>query len=82
MSEQANGTWWVFDRPLLRDGLFWSGLVLGLALAIGEAFSASFDRWALSGQVVHLGLRVLLGVGIVGVVGGSVRNFRRRLRGT
>lgn len=82
MSEQANGIWWVFDRPVLRDGLFWSGLVLGLILAVAEATSASFGRLALPGQVVGLAIRMLSGIGIVGVVGGSVRNFRRGLRGT
>lgn len=81
MGEQANGTWWAFDRPLLRDGLFWSGLVFGLILAVAEATSASFDRAALPGQVVQLAVRGLFGVGLVGVVGGSVRNFRRGFRG-
>lgn len=82
VSEQANDTWWVFDRPLLRDGLFWSGLVVGLILAIAGAASASFDRSALPGQVVQLAVRGLFGVGLVGVVGGSARNFWRGLRGT
>lgn len=82
MSEQANGTWWVFDRLVLRDGLFWSGLVLGLILAVTEATSTSFGRLALPGQVVQLAIHMLSGIGIVGVVGGSVRNFRRGLRGT
>lgn len=75
-------TSWVFDRPLVCDGLFCGGLTLGLVHAFDATASVPFTQLSLVAQVVELVWRVLVGVLVVGVVGGSVRNFVRGYRGT
>lgn len=75
-------TSWVFDRPLLRDGLFWGGLTLGLMYAFSATTSVPFTQLPVVGQITKLVWRVLVGVLAFGVIGGSVRNFVRGYRGT
>lgn len=82
MGEQQRRTSWVFDSPLLRDGLFWSGLTLGVLLAVWETSSVPYTELPLAAQVSGLVWQVLAGVLAVGVVGGSVRHFVRGYRGT
>lgn len=44
MGKQCRRTSWVFDYSLLRDGLFWSGLTLGILLAVWETSSIRFNE--------------------------------------
>lgn len=82
MTERLPRTSWVFDRPLLRDALFWGGLTLGLVHAFDATSSVQFAQMSVVRQTVDLVWRVLMGVLIVGVIGGSMRNFVRGYRGT
>ncbi|MBW3664956.1 MAG: hypothetical protein KY469_17820 [Actinobacteria bacterium] len=71
---------WVFDRPVWSDGMFWQGLVLGLIFAFFETSSMGFSDQSLLGQALDLLGAVLVGIAIVGVVGGAVRWFLRGYR--
>ena len=82
MGKRLPRTSWVFDRPLLRDGLFWGGLTLGFVHAFYATSSVPFAQVSVGRQAVDLVWRVLMGALIVGVIGGSVRNFVRGYRGT
>jgi hypothetical protein len=70
---------WVFDRPLHRDWLFVAGLAAGVAYAAyavlredrAPALVLAYELfWALPG-----------GVMLAGVVGGTIRELVRALRG-
>lgn len=69
---------WVFDRPLHRDWLFWAGLGAGLALALVVLLRP--------GRPPALALAYLLfwalpgGVMAVGAIGGTIRELARALR--
>jgi hypothetical protein len=70
--------WWVFDRPLHRDPLFVVALLCGVAAAV----VAVVTRGDVS-TFVHVYEIVggaLAGSSLVGIVGGSVRNFVRGYR--
>jgi hypothetical protein len=71
-------SWWVYDRPLLRDGLFVVSVMCGVIAAVAAVVSredASLVVWlynVLGGAAA--------GFFLAGVVGGSVRNFVRGYR--
>lgn len=72
--------WWVFERPVLRDRLFLSGLVVGVVfLAIVVARADGRNTCAV---VFDLVVAVPAGLLVVGIVAGSVREFRRGHRQT
>lgn len=65
----------MFDRPFLRDGLFLAGLIVGgLFLAVTVRALGDVDRPV---AVFNMLTAVPLGVLLVGVVGGTVREYRR-----
>jgi hypothetical protein len=71
----VTGGWWVFDRPFRRDPLFIVALLCGVAASI-VAVATGEDVSMLVGLYNIVG-GALSGFFLVGVVGGSVRNFIR-----
>ena len=71
---------WVFDRPVHTDALFWTGVVLGAAFVVLEVTSRQFDLLSVASQLIAILYRFLVGLLVVGVVGGSARNFIRGYR--
>lgn len=70
-------TWWVFDLPLHRDPLVWVAIALWCVwVAFGRGDRSGMSPGANWFQAI-IGLPSML-YGI-GVVGGSVREFRRGL---
>lgn len=80
MTDEQRRRWWVFDRPVHADGMFWSGVTLGGILVVLGVTSYRFDDFPLIVQVIDVVVRSIAGIFIVGVVGGSIRNFRRAYR--
>lgn len=71
-------SWWVYDRPLSRDGLFLGSLLCGVAAAVGAITSVEHvSVWAGFSNVLG---GAASGFFLIGVVGGSVRNFIRGYR--
>ena len=69
------GRWWVFRRPLLRDPLFVVGLLIGvLGIALGVPRLGDMGWLAAVMSVVLMVPSTLLSVGILG---GTVREYRR-----
>ena len=69
------GGWWVFDRPFHRDPLFAVALLCGVAASI-VAVPTSEDVSTFV-RVYNIVGGALSGFFLVGVAGGSVRNFIR-----
>jgi hypothetical protein len=80
MADEQRDRWWVFDRPVHADGMFWSGVALGVILVVLGVSSSRFSDLPSIVQVIDVLVRSIAGIFIVGVVGGSYRNFRRAYR--
>lgn len=83
MADEVKGedTKWVFDRPVLMDGLLWAGVLLGVFMFVMGTTWAQFNAmswWFLAFALLG---NFLVGIFVVGVVGGSVRWFWRGYRG-
>lgn len=76
--ERASG--WVFDRPLYADALFWVGVTVGVVLVVLEASAEQFNELSVLARIIAVVFRFLVGLFLVGVVGGSARNFVRGYR--
>jgi hypothetical protein len=80
--EQSGGnvsdSWWVYDRPLSRDGLFLGSLLCGAAAAVVAI--TSFEEVSLLVGLYNVLGGAASGFFVMGVVGGSVRNFIRGFR--
>lgn len=72
--------WWVFDRPLWRDGLLWSGLVFGILLAVYSLSAPDFYDLSVARKVLSLVTRLVVGILVIGVIGGAARHFLRGYR--
>jgi hypothetical protein len=74
----VSDSWWVYDRPLSRDGLFLGSLLCGAAVAaVAITRVEEVSLWV--GLYDVLG-GAAAGFFLAGVVGGSVRNFIRGYR--
>lgn len=69
--------WWVYRRPLLRDPLFILGLLLGSAVLVRTAVRAGEVGAVIFGVLFALPTGLLT----VGIIGGSIREYRRARRG-
>jgi hypothetical protein len=72
-------SWWVFDRPLLRDPLFRVGLVLGAVFLVVTV--ARLDDFGWFAAALNIAFALPAGVLVAGAVGGSVRRYRLARRG-
>jgi hypothetical protein len=70
--------WWVFDRPFHRDPLFAVALLFGVAASIVAV--ATRDDVSTFVRLYNIVGGALAGFFLVGVVGGSLRSFRRGYR--
>lgn len=75
----AGRRWWVFQRPLLGDRLFVLGLVIGALFMARAVVQLALDGW--SGAAADLLFAVPGGLLLVGIVGGSWREYRRGVDG-
>lgn len=78
---KPKGRWWAFDRPVLRDPLFWLALAAGALFALTMTSGALFAGRPAIQQAGSLILRLLLGFFVAAALGGAVRNFWRGYRG-
>ena len=67
--------WWVFKRPLLSDRLFVIGLLLGFIALVAEI--PRLDDMGWGAAVLSVLLVIPSALLLVGIVGGSVRQYRR-----
>jgi hypothetical protein len=66
--------WWTFDRPLYRDPLFLTAMVITVVAFVGSVLKdAAPWSWHLF-QVPYVAASAIL---LVGVTLGSVREYRR-----
>jgi hypothetical protein len=68
-------SWWVFDRPLMRDWLFLVGLVLG-AVAVVQLIRDA-DEFGAVALVLAVVTGIPTGVLLAGILGGTVREYVR-----
>lgn len=79
-TEAKRRRWWAFDRPLLRDSLFWLALAAGVILAVVRTSSAQFSEVPLIAQTASFVGRLLIGFFLAAALGGAARNFWRGYR--
>jgi hypothetical protein len=72
------GLWWVFDRPVYRDWLFLTGLVIGV-VAIVQTVS-NRDEFGALAFVFTLLVAMPSGVGASAMFAVPIRDFVRRRR--
>ncbi|GGI07423.1 hypothetical protein [Egicoccus halophilus] len=72
-------SWWVYDRPLMRDVIFAASLLCGAAAAVVGI--AGMENPSALGALYNVLGGAVAGFFFAGVVGGSVRNFIRGYRG-
>jgi hypothetical protein len=70
--------WWVYDLPVQRDPLFVVALVLGVISLAGTL--ANRDAYGEAAFVITVLLAFPMTVLWVGIIGGTVREFRRGRR--
>jgi hypothetical protein len=68
---------WVFDVPLVRDPIFIGAFLLGLGSCVYFAFGAEASTAA---RVFKVATAIPSAILVVGIVGGSVREYRRALK--
>jgi hypothetical protein len=73
-----NRRWWVYDLPVQRDPLFVVALVLGVISLVGTL--ANRDEYGEGAFVITVLLAFPITVLWVGIIGGTVREFRRGRR--
>lgn len=78
LAPMSEGRWWVFRRPVLHDRLFVAGLVVGCVVLVATILKLSEMGWLAA--VVSLLLAVPGGLLVVGIVGGTVREYHRGRR--
>lgn len=80
LAPMSEGRWWVFKRPVLHDRLFVAGLVVGCGVLVATTLKLTEMGWLAAAASLFLALPG--GLLAVGIVGGTVREYRsgRRAR--
>lgn len=72
--------WWVFDRPFRSDRLVWIAvLAASVAVSVQVIGESEFMGWA--SHALFTALQAASAVLMVGIVGGSIREYARARRG-
>jgi hypothetical protein len=76
---QAETSWWVFDRPIVRDWLFVAGVIVGVLSMFRTLVQRG--RFGATALVLTVVLAIPSGILAAGVFGGTAREFVRGRRG-
>ena len=70
-------SWWVFDRPLLRDPFVWAAITLSVVATLIDRDMRGLPLWVV---LANFCWYLISGISFIGVVFGSIREYSRGKR--